>query len=224
MLYLTFVIEKPEAVFGNTRGILYICRKDSMSAYGGRRRPGKIFLAMKRIGIISDTHSWWDDKYLQYFEECDEIWHAGDICGMDIIERLGAPFGTDSEGNPKTRIVRAVCGNCDGGDLRLAFPEILRWRCEGVEVMMKHIGGYPGRYDSSIVRQIHSNPPQLFISGHSHILKVMADKSLGLLHINPGAAGIQGWHVERTLVRLTIDGGQMKDLDVVTLGNRGTQV
>lgn len=195
-----------------------------MSAYGGRRCPGKIFLAMKRIGIISDTHSWWDDKYLQYFEECDEIWHAGDICGMDIIERLGAPFGTDCEGNPKTRIVRAVCGNCDGGDLRLAFPEILRWRCEGVEVMMKHIGGYPGRYDSSIVRQIHSNPPQLFISGHSHILKVMADKSLGLLHINPGAAGIQGWHVERTLVRLTIDGGQMKDLDVVTLGNRGAQV
>ena len=173
---------------------------------------------MKRIGIISDTHSYWDEKYMHYFEECDEIWHAGDICSTDIIERLQQPFGTDVDGQPKTRIVRAVCGNCDGGDLRHMFPEILRWKCEDVEVLMKHIGGYPGRYDRSIIRQISTNPPQLFISGHSHILKVLYDKTLGVLHINPGAAGIQGWHRTRTLVRLTIDGSKMSDLEVVEIG------
>lgn len=161
---------------------------------------------MKRIGIISDTHSFWDDKYLKYFEECDEIWHAGDICGTELIERF-----------QEFRTVRAVCGNCDGGDLRRMFPEVLRWRCEGVDVLMKHIGGYPGRYDRSIIGQIMANPPKLFISGHSHILKVQYDKTLGILHINPGAAGIQGWHKQRTLVRLTIDGTDMRDLEVITL-------
>ncbi len=165
---------------------------------------------MKRIGIISDTHSYWDDRYLKYFEECDEIWHAGDICSTELIERL-----------QEFRPVRAVCGNCDGGDLRLMFPEVLRWKCEDVEVLMKHIGGYPGHYDRSIIGQIYSNPPQLFISGHSHILKVMHDKHLGLLHINPGAAGMQGWHPERTLIRLTIDGSEMKDLEVISLGLKG---
>lgn len=173
---------------------------------------------MKRIGIISDTHSFWDDSYLKHFEECDEIWHAGDICDMQILERLAAPFGVDAEGNPKTRVVRAVCGNCDGGDLRLFYPEILRWKCEEVDVLMKHIGGYPGRYDRSISAKIHANPPKLFISGHSHILKVMFDHNLNLLHINPGAAGLQGWHQERTIIRLTIDGDNMKDLEVITLG------
>lgn len=162
---------------------------------------------MKRIGIISDTHAYWDDCYLKYFEECDEIWHAGDICSTELIERL-----------QDFRPVRAVCGNCDGGDLRLMFPEVLRWKCEDVEVLMKHIGGYPGHYDRSIIGQIYSNPPQLFISGHSHILKVMHDNHLGLLHINPGAAGMQGWHPERTLIRLTIDGSEMRDLEVVSLG------
>lgn len=168
---------------------------------------------MKRIGIISDTHSYWDDRYLKYFDECDEIWHAGDICDMQLIERLEAPFGT---GN-RSRIVRAVCGNCDGGELRRMFPEVLRWRCEEVDVLMKHIGGYPGRYDRSIIGQLYSSPPKLFISGHSHILKVLFDKTLNLLHINPGAAGIQGWHKKRTLVRLTIDGSDMKDLEVIDL-------
>lgn len=155
---------------------------------------------------MSDTHSHWDDRYLQHFAECDEIWHAGDICGMEFIERL-----------QEHKTVRAVCGNCDGGDLRHMFPEVLRWKCEDVEVLMKHIGGYPGRYDRSIIRQLYANPPKLFISGHSHILKVQYDKTLGLLHINPGAAGIQGWQTERTLVRLTIDGDQMRDLEVITL-------
>lgn len=174
---------------------------------------------MKRIGIISDTHSFWDDSYMKYFDECDEIWHAGDICDPSIIERLAAPFRTDSEGNPKQRTVRAVCGNCDGYDLRLMFPEVLRFMCEEVEVLMKHIGGYPGRYDRSIVEELKTNPPKLFISGHSHILKVMFDKKLNLLHINPGAAGKQGWQKERTLIRFTIDGSDMRDLEVISLHN-----
>lgn len=162
---------------------------------------------MKTIGILSDTHSYWDDRYLTYFEPCDEIWHVGDICSEELIQRL-ADF----------RPVRAVCGNCDGGFLRRLYPEVLRWRCEEVDVLMKHIGGYPGRYDRSIVRQIYERPPRLFISGHSHILKIQYDKSLNLLHINPGAAGIQGWQPERTLVRLTIDGASFNDCEVITLG------
>lgn len=166
---------------------------------------------MKRIGIISDTHSHWDDRYLKYFEECDEIWHAGDIGSTEIIDRLAAPFAG------KQRILRAVKGNADGGVLRRMFPELLRFHCEEVEVLMKHIGGYPGRYDRSVIGQLISSPPKLFIAGHSHILKVQYDKSLGILHINPGAAGLQGWHKERTLIRLTIDGSQMKDLEVITL-------
>ena len=164
---------------------------------------------MKRIGIISDTHGYWDDKYLHYFESCDEIWHAGDIGTMELAERLSA-----------FRPLRAVCGNIDGGDLRRMYPELLRWKCEEVDVLMKHIGGYPGRYDSSIRARIYASPPQLFISGHSHILKVQYDKTLGLLHINPGAAGIQGWQQERTIVRLTIDGQEMKDCEVITLSAR----
>jgi putative phosphoesterase len=163
---------------------------------------------MKRIGIISDTHSYWDDKYLKYFEECDEIWHAGDIGSTEVADRLAAfrPF-------------RAVCGNCDGGDLRKMYKEVLRWKCEDVDVLMKHIGGYPGNYDYSIRDQIFVHPPKLFISGHSHILKVKYDKTLGLLHINPGAAGMQGWHKTRTLVRVTIDGSDFKDLEVVELAD-----
>ena len=163
---------------------------------------------MKKIGIISDTHSYWDDRYLKHFEPCDEIWHCGDICSMELAEQLAA-----------FRPLRAVCGNCDGGDLRRMFPEVLRFKCEDVEVLMKHIGGYPGRYDPSIRRKIMERPPQLFLSGHSHILKVMKDPELGLLHINPGAAGLQGWQTERTLVRLTIDGSDMRDCEVITLGS-----
>ena len=142
---------------------------------------------MKKIGIISDTHSFWDEKYLHYFEPCDEIWHAGDIGSVEVAEKLAAfrPF-------------RAVCGNCDGGDLRLMYRELNRFKVRST---------------------LLANPPQLFVAGHSHILKVKYDKTLGLLHINPGAAGIQGWHKERTLVRLTIDGKEFKDLEVITLGN-----
>ena len=166
------------------------------------------FSFMKKIGIISDTHAYWDDKYLHYFEPCDEIWHAGDIGSLEVAERLA-----------EYRPLRAVYGNCDGGDLRRMFSETLRWKCEDVEVLMKHIGGYPGNYDASVRGQIYASPPQLFISGHSHILKVKYDQTLRLLHINPGAAGLQGWHKERTLVRLVIEGHEFKDLEVITLGD-----
>ena len=161
---------------------------------------------MKRIGLLSDTHSWWDDRYLQYSEQCHEIWHAGDIGSVDVAMRL-----------QEFRPLRAVCGNCDGGDLRLLFPTILRWRCEGADVLMTHIGGYPGHYDASVRQQLYQRPPRLFISGHSHILKVQFDQRLQLLHINPGAAGLQGWHTIRTLVRLTADEGQFRDLEVIEI-------
>ena len=127
---------------------------------------------MKRIGLLSDTHAYWDDRYLQYFESCDEIWHAGDIGSTALADRLAA-----------FRPLRAVVGNCDGGDLRRMFPEVLRWRCEEADVLMTHIGGYPGRYDMRIRRQLIERPPKLFICGHSHILKVQYDRTLGLLHI-----------------------------------------
>ena len=161
---------------------------------------------MKRIGLLSDTHGYWDEKYREYFAECDEIWHAGDIGSMEIAQRLN-----------EIKPLRAVCGNCDGGDLRIMYPEKLCWNCEGAEVLMKHIGGYPGNYDHSIREQIMRRPPKLFISGHSHILKVEYDKRLGLLHINPGAAGLQGWQTVRTLVRFTADKGTLKDLEIIEI-------
>lgn len=161
---------------------------------------------MKRIGILSDTHGFWDDRYLMHFADCDEIWHAGDI-GSEVLATQLETF----------RPMRAVYGNIDGGVLRQRYSETLRFRVEECEVLMKHIGGYPGRYDASIRKQLYSNPPQLFISGHSHILKVMFDKSINCLHINPGAAGRLGWQQVRTLVKVTIDGNKFNDLEVVEL-------
>ncbi len=168
---------------------------------------------MKRIGIVSDTHSYWDDKYAEYFAECDEIWHAGDIGSMEVAERLS-----------EVAMLRAVVGNCDGGDLRKIYPELLRFRVEDVEVLLTHIGGYPGHYDYRIRRQLMENPPQLMVCGHSHILKVQYDKTLGMLHINPGAAGRQGWQQERTLVRVSVDGREFKNLEVVSLGGNKVYV
>jgi len=161
---------------------------------------------MTRIGLLSDTHGYWDERYLKYFEPCDQIWHAGDIGSMEIVERLEA-----------FRPLKAVYGNIDGQDMRRLFPEIARFTVDGADVLMKHIGGYPGKYDASIRSTLFANPPQLFISGHSHILKVKYDKSLNLLHINPGAAGIYGFHTVRTLVRFCIDNGSFSDLEVIEL-------
>lgn len=163
---------------------------------------------MKRIGILSDTHSCWDDRFAIHFRECDEIWHAGDIGDIDVIARLEniAP------------VVRAVSGNIDSGIVRRRCHELEQFTVENVNVVMTHIGGYPGRYAPGIDRIIHDHHARLFISGHSHILKVMFDDRLNCLHINPGAAGYHGWQKERTLVRLVIDGSDMRDLEVIELG------
>ena len=163
-----------------------------------------------KIGIISDTHSCWDDRFETYFADCDEVWHAGDIGSTEVADRFEAMRPT----------FRAVHGNIDDDKLRARYPEVLRLKVGSIEVMMTHIGGYPGRYDRSIAAQLRANPPRLFISGHSHILKVMPDKRLNLLHINPGAAGKTGWHKDRTLVRLTVEDNQFTDCEVITLGKR----
>lgn len=164
---------------------------------------------MKKIGLLSDTHGYWDDRYLKYFEPCDEIWHAGDIGSAELALRLAA-----------FRPLRAVYGNIDGAELRHLYPQTLRFTIEGAEVVMKHIGGYPGHYDPSIRGSLLTRPPRLFVSGHSHILKVQYDRTLHMLHINPGAAGVQGWHTKRTLVRFVVDNGQFCDLEVIELAEQ----
>ncbi|MDR2679340.1 MAG: metallophosphatase family protein [Tannerella sp.] len=164
---------------------------------------------MIRIGLLSDTHGWWDDKYVKYFGTCDEIWHAGDI-GSETLARDLADI----------KPLRAVYGNIDGYPLRRQFPMTAQFKVEDIKVMMTHIGGYPGRYDPSVRAELYAAKPQLFISGHSHILKVMFDKNLRCLHINPGAAGISGFQQVRTLVRFVIDGSEIKELEIIELGNR----
>ncbi|MBQ8098378.1 MAG: metallophosphoesterase family protein [Bacteroidaceae bacterium] len=161
---------------------------------------------MTRIGLLSDTHAFWDERYAQHFADVDQIWHAGDIGSMEVARKL-------AEICP----LKAVHGNIDGGDMRRMFPETLRFRCEDVDVLLKHIGGYPGHYDRSIIASLQTRPPKLFISGHSHILKVQYDPHFQLLHVNPGAAGIQGWQRVRTLVRFVIDGTNIRDLEVIEL-------
>lgn len=162
---------------------------------------------MKRIGLLSDTHGYWDDRYLKYFDECDEIWHAGDIGSKELMDRL-----------MEFRTFRGVYGNIDGQDIRKILPEINSFKIEGANVLIKHIGGYPGKYDPKIKKIICSTEsPDLFISGHSHILKVKYDDNFKLLHINPGAAGKYGFHTIRTLIRFNIDNGKFSDLEVIEL-------
>ena len=162
---------------------------------------------MQRIGLLSDTHAWWDERYAHYFAECDEVWHAGDIGSADVADRF--------EQLPVT--FRAVYGNIDGYDIRLRYPEVLRFTVEGVDVLMKHIGGYPGKYDASVRGILMQHPPRLFVCGHSHIMKVKYDKTLDLLHINPGAAGVYGIQAVRTLVRFTLADADIRDLEVIEL-------
>lgn len=161
---------------------------------------------MKRIGLLSDTHAYWDDRYIKYFDECDEIWHAGDIGSLEILDRLQS-----------LKTFRGVYGNIDGQDIRKILPETNFFEIENTKVMIKHIGGYPGKYAPMVKSTLIDRNPKLFISGHSHILKVMFDKELGILHINPGAAGKYGFHKERTLVRFCIDNGSFSDLEVIEL-------
>jgi len=164
---------------------------------------------MTRIGLMSDTHGYYDPLYEKYFKDCDEVWHAGDIGDLAVTDKLNQKF-----------IVKAVYGNIDNHTIRAVYPEVMRFHCEEVDVLIKHIGGYPGNYDWSVRQTIKDNPPKLFITGHSHILKVMPDKKLDLLHMNPGAAGKAGFHKVRTLLRFTIDGKDIKDLEVVEMGVR----
>lgn len=161
---------------------------------------------MVRIGVLSDTHGYWDDRYAKYFSQCDEIWHSGDIGSMEIIRRL-----------QEIKPLRAVYGNIDGQDIRGICPKHQRFEIENVSVWMTHIGGYPGRYAPEVKPEIFRNPPRLFVSGHSHILKVMYDESLDLLYINPGAAGIYGAQCVRTILCFTIDGESFKDMEVIEL-------
>lgn len=162
-----------------------------------------------KIGLISDTHSYLDDAVFKYFEDCDEIWHAGDFGSLDVIEKLRA-----------FKPLRGVYGNIDDKSIQLQYPENLRFKCEDVDVWITHIGGYPGKYSPLVKPEILNNPPKLFITGHSHILKVQYDQKLKLLHINPGAAGKQGWHKVRTIMRFEINSDKIENLEVIELQPR----
>ena len=164
---------------------------------------------MTKILLLSDTHGHMDGTILKYAAQADEIWHAGDIGTLKVTDSLKA-----------LKPVRGVYGNIDDHIIQKEFPEHNRFKCEDVDVWITHIGGYPGNYNIRIRDDIKKNPPRLFITGHSHILKVMNDKKLNLLHMNPGACGKQGFHHIRTMLRFVINGNQISDLEVIELGKR----
>lgn len=164
---------------------------------------------MKKIILISDTHSHLDEKLFKYIHEADEVWHAGDVGDINVLNRI-----------EKLKPLRAVYGNIDGKDIRASYPEHLVFNCESVRVYITHIGGYPGKYQSKAREYIIKEKPKLFICGHSHILKVIYDETFQLLHMNPGACGIHGFHLMKTALRFTIDGAEIKDLAVIELGKR----
>lgn len=164
---------------------------------------------MTRIGLIADTHSYLDEAVFKHFEPCDEIWHAGDFGTHELAHRLAA-----------FKPLKGVYGNIDTADISGVYPENLFFQCEGVKVFMTHIGGYPPKYNARVKPLMQDYKPQLFISGHSHILKVMYDERMQCLHMNPGAAGNQGWHKVRTLITFVIDEKNMKDCKVIELGGR----
>ena len=164
---------------------------------------------MKKILLLSDTHGFLDDQILKYVKLADEVWHAGDIGNIDVVDAL-----------KKLKPLRAVYGNIDNHLIRAEFPENNRFIIEDVGVLITHIGGYPNRYEKRIKNILIENPPKIFISGHSHILKVIFDKKLGLLHLNPGAAGKNGMHKVRTMLRFEIDGKDIKNLEIIELAKR----
>ena len=161
---------------------------------------------MTKIGLLSDTHGYIDDKLLEFFTPCDEIWHAGDIGSIDVANRL-----------KQFRTFRAVHGNIDGSEVRIEYKMHQRFMCEDVDVWITHIGGYPGNYSQYVWPNMLENPPKLFISGHSHILKVMNDKKYKLLHINPGAYGKSGLHKVRTAIRFEIDKDNIQNLEILEI-------
>ncbi len=164
---------------------------------------------MKKILLLSDTHSHIDETILKYVKLADEVWHAGDIGDLKVTDTI-----------QKFKPLRAVFGNIDNHEARLEFPLNNRFFCEGVEVLITHIGGYPGKYSPAIREELTNNPPKLFICGHSHILKVMFDKKLNCLHMNPGAAGISGFHQKRTMLRFEIDGDKIQSLEIIEIGDK----
>ena len=166
---------------------------------------------MKKILLLSDTHSFIDAQILKFVKQADEVWHAGDIGTIEVMDTI-----------QKIKPVRAVFGNIDDNIIRSEFPLDQRFTVENVNVWITHIGGYPNRYDTRIKEEIAKNPPKLFISGHSHILKVMFDKKLNLLHMNPGAAGKHGFHNVRTMLRFEINGAKIENLEAIELGIRGS--
>ena len=161
---------------------------------------------MTKIGLLSDTHSYLDDAVFKHFENVDEIWHAGDIGDIAVADKLAA-----------FKPLKAVYGNIDSGEVRISYHENLRFNCENVDVWLTHIGGYPDKYSPLVREEIYRNPPKLFICGHSHILKIIYDKKIKCLHINPGAAGKHGWQKVRTLVRFNISGDKIHDLQIIEL-------
>jgi len=164
---------------------------------------------VKKILLLSDTHSHIDDTILKYVNQADEVWHAGDIGNLVVTDTI-----------KKLKPLRAVYGNIDDDKARIEFPLNNRFFCENVEVWITHIGGYPGKYNQAIRAEIQKKPPKLFICGHSHILKVQFDKKLNLLHMNPGAAGIYGFHQMRTMLRFEIDGDKIQNLEIIEMGKK----
>ncbi|WP_088323795.1 metallophosphoesterase family protein [Polaribacter tangerinus] len=165
---------------------------------------------MKKILLISDTHSYIDAQILKFVKQADEVWHAGDIGDLNVTDTI-----------KKLKPLRAVYGNIDHKEARLEFPLDAKFNIENTTVWMTHIGGYPTKYNQRIREELTKNTPKIFISGHSHILKVQYDKKLNLLHLNPGAAGIYGFHKIRTMLRFSIDKDAIKDLEIIELGERG---
>jgi len=159
---------------------------------------------VKKILLLSDTHSYIDDQILKFVKQADEVWHAGDIGNLEVTDAIKA-----------IKPLRAVYGNIDDAKARAEYPEHNRFMCEDVDVWITHIGGYPPRYNNRVREKLKQNPPRLFICGHSHILKVMPDKKLNVLHMNPGAVGIHGFHKVRTMLRFTIDGKKIDKLEVI---------
>ncbi|WP_138433676.1 metallophosphoesterase family protein [Winogradskyella algicola] len=159
---------------------------------------------MQKILLLSDTHSYIDDTIIKYVKQADEVWHAGDIGNLKVTDEI-----------KKHKSLKAVYGNIDDTKARAEFPLNLRFKCEDVDVWITHIGGYPPKYNGRVREILQNNPPDLFICGHSHILKVIPDKKLRLLHMNPGAIGKHGFHRKRTMLRFNIDGKQIKDLEVI---------
>jgi hypothetical protein len=166
---------------------------------------------MLKVGLLSDTHGFIDNAVFKHFKNCDEIWHAGDIGNIEVLDALN-----------KFKPTRAVFGNIDGHVIRSAVPEHLYFDVEGMKVYITHIGGYPNRYNQSVKLFLQQNKVDMFICGHSHILKVMYDPAFKLLHINPGAAGNHGFHHVKTLVRFQIDDGKPKELEVIEMGKRAS--